>query len=137
MALHLYALRNVLSNNCKNRLNNHNQKTVSQNFSLKLCTDLYATKNLKKHKLYFRTASISNSNSSSSINSIQRLDISNISINFTSNEFIIMSQKRFFHDANFFNYSMQEQSFECLTPTSPNGTNMPVKKYYRKAAHSK
>ncbi|XP_061398538.1 cytosolic purine 5'-nucleotidase-like isoform X1 [Musca vetustissima] len=47
-------------------------------------------------------------------------------------------QKRFFHDGNIFNYSMQEPSFECVTPTSPNGSgicDVPVKKYYRKAAH--
>ncbi|XP_075158788.1 5' nucleotidase B isoform X2 [Haematobia irritans] len=65
---------------------------------------------------------------------------STISTNVTSSccALEIMSQKRFFHEGNIFNYSMQEPSFECLTPTSPNGggfCDLPSKKYYRKAAH--
>ncbi|XP_065362745.1 cytosolic purine 5'-nucleotidase isoform X2 [Calliphora vicina] len=117
MAKQLYVFRNVLLlNNCKN-LNNYFPK-----FPLKSCTQLYAT-NVKKHKLFFRPTCIStiNDNRTRNINNIFNTEI--------------MSQKRFFHDANIFNYSMQEQSFEYTSPTSPNGSSMPVKKYYRKAAH--
>ncbi|XP_037937082.1 cytosolic purine 5'-nucleotidase isoform X3 [Teleopsis dalmanni] len=43
-----------------------------------------------------------------------------------------MAHKRFFNDSCSFNFSMQDNSFE--TPSSPS-VEVPIKKYYRKAAH--
>ncbi|XP_037813836.1 cytosolic purine 5'-nucleotidase isoform X2 [Lucilia sericata] len=128
MALQLYILRNVplLFNNCKN-LNKY-----FPNSPLKSCTQLLYATNVKKHKLFFRP-SASFSISTINDNNSNKNNIINNNKNIINTE--IMSQKRFFHDGNIFNYSMQEQSFEYTSPTSPNGSSMPVKKYYRKAAH--
>ncbi|KAI8128356.1 hypothetical protein CVS40_2200 [Lucilia cuprina] len=132
MALQLYSLRNVslLYNNFKN-LNKY-----FPNFPLKSCTQLFYATNVKNHKLFYRPSA---SFSISTINDNNRYKNNNNYNNIIKNKNIInteiMSQKRFFHDGNIFNYSMQEQSFEYTSPTSPNGSSMPVKKYYRKAAH--
>ncbi|XP_013099380.2 cytosolic purine 5'-nucleotidase isoform X2 [Stomoxys calcitrans] len=113
------------------------------------CCPAYANASELKRKLFPRskisyssyvTSVIVTEKNQSSTTNTTKTTVTNICTTATKSgcALDIMSQKRFFHEGNIFNYSMQEPSFECLTPTSPNGgglCDIPAKKYYRKAAH--
>ena len=82
MAFQMCVALNVL-NNCKTNVTN-----IYKNLPFKCCTQFYAT-TLTNRKLFFRN--------SCTVRTINQINIDN-SNNIIDTE--IMSQKRFFHDAN-------------------------------------